>query len=163
MASGDTALAKGLASSIIRDVRETSGAMQEVQRALRQRKQLQMRFPKGVAGEIWLARLAEVSEATENEKWSIANEKLHSLSTDLQAYEIEIKEAKELHSFVMDEWKEMRRRLDSANIKADDEMRTSAESAVATATKSLNTGDVQSTLKALGKADELLENLRRRV
>jgi hypothetical protein len=163
MASGDTALAKGLASSIIRDVRETSGAMQEVQRALRQRKQLQMRFPKGVAGEIWAARLAEVSEAAENEKWSIANEKLHSLSTDLQAYEIEIKEAKELHSFVVDEWKEMRRRLDSSNIKADDEMRTSAESAVATATKSLNTGDVQSTLKALGKADELLENLRRRV
>ncbi|MBT3357235.1 MAG: hypothetical protein HN534_01175 [Euryarchaeota archaeon] len=163
MASGDTALAKGLASSIIRDVRETSGAMQEVQRALRQRKQLQMRFPKGVAGEVWAARLAEVSEAAENEKWSIANEKLHSLSTDLQAYEIEIKEAKELHSFVVDEWKEMRRRLDSSNIKADDEMRTSAESAVATATKSLNTGDVQSTLKALGKADELLENLRRRV
>jgi flagellin-specific chaperone FliS len=42
-------------------------------------------------------------------------------------------------------------------------MRTSAESAVATATKSLNTGDVQSTLKALGKADEIIENLRRRV
>jgi hypothetical protein len=163
MAAGDTALAKGLASSIIRDIRETSGAMQEVQRALRQRKQLQTRFPKGVAGEIWLARLAEVSEAAENEKWPIANEKLHSLSTDLQAYEIEIKEAKELYSFVMDEWKEMRRRLDSSNIKADDEMRTSAESAVVTSTKALDSGDVQSTLKALGKADELIENLRRRV
>jgi hypothetical protein len=63
----------------------------------------------------------------------------------------------------MDEWKEMRRRLDSSNIKADDEMRTSAESAVVTSTKALDSGDVQSTLKALGKADELIENLRRRV
>jgi hypothetical protein len=68
-----------------------------------------------------------------------------------------------LHSFVVDEWKEMRRRLDSANIKADDEMRTSAESAVAATTKALDSGDVQSTLKALGLADKLIENLRRRV
>ena len=43
--SGDSALAKGLADSVLRDVRATSEAMQEVQRALRQKKQIEARFP----------------------------------------------------------------------------------------------------------------------
>ena len=57
----------------------------------------------------------------------------------------------------------IRRRLDSSNIKADDSDRIAAENAVKTAADAYEAGDVQSCLAALGRADELIENLRRRV
>jgi hypothetical protein len=72
-------------------------------------------------------------------------------------------EADELLSFVQEEWIALRRRLDSSNIKADDSDRIAAENAVKTAADAYEAGDVQSCLAALGQADELIENLRRRV
>ena len=65
--------------------------------------------------------------------------------------------------FVQSEWSELRRRLDSRSIGPTDESRRATEAAVNEATEALDSGEIQNCLTALGNADELLENLRRRI
>ena len=163
LAKGDTPLAKGLADSLAREVRETSDAMQEVQRALRQKKQISARFPSGQANQFWQSRLEEVEAAASYGEWTNASQSLTSLTNDLATYESEASEAKELLDFVQSEWSELRRRLDSSSIVPTDESRRATEAAVNKATQALDSGQIQDCLTALGKADELLEGLRRRV
>ena len=93
--SGDFALAKGLADSVLRDVRETSDAMQEVQRALRQSKQITAGFPSGAAAEEWEVRLKQVDASAEAGEWTSAAEELRSLTADLQALQVQMSEAEE--------------------------------------------------------------------
>jgi len=162
-AKGDAPLAKGLADSLAREVRETSDAMQEVQRALRQKKQISDRFPTGQASQVWQSRLEEVEAAASSGAWTNASQSLTSLTNDLATYESEASEAKELLDFVRSEWSELRRRLDSSSITPTDESRRATEAAVNKATQALDSGQIQDCLTALGKADELLEGLRRRV
>ena len=162
-AKGDLPLAKGLADSLAREVRETSDAMQEVQRALRQKKQISARFPSGTASQVWQSRLEEVETAASSGAWVNASKSLTSLTDNLATYESEASEAKELLDFVQSEWSELRRRLDSSSIAPTDESRRATEAAVNEATQALDSGEIQDCLTALGNADELLEGLRRRV
>ena len=53
--------------------------------------------------------------------------------------------------------------LVSANIKANDEMRMHAEKSLSQCKKYLDQGDIDSTRDALGRTDEIIENLRRRI
>ena len=163
LAKGDVPLAKGLADSLAREVRETSDAMQEVQRALRQKKQISARFPSGQANQFWQSRLDEVEAAASSGAWTNASQSLTLLTNDLATYESEASEAKELLDFVQSEWSELRRRLDSSSIVPTDESRRATEAAVNKATQALDSGQIQDCLTALGKADELIEGLRRRV
>ena len=163
LAKGDVPLAKGLAESLAREVREPSDAMQEVQRALRQKKQISARFPSGQANQFWQSRLEEVEAAASSGAWTNASQSLTSLTNDLATYESEAGEAKELLDFVQSEWSELRRRLDSSSIAPTDESRRATEAAVNKATQALDSGQIQDCLTALGKADELIEGLRRRV
>ena len=160
---GDSALAKGLADSLAREVRETTDAMQSVQRALRQKKQIISEFPSGDAKQIWEERLLQVETEASTGEWKNASNSLDSLTKDLAEYQSEVEDANELLQFVQSEWKELRRRLDSSSISATDEFRIATESAVNDASKALDAGEIQDCLTFLGKADELLEGLRRRV
>ena len=103
LANGDASLAKGLADSIVREIRETKDAMQEVQRALRQKKQITAGFPSGEAGDVWNQRLSDIEQSVENGNWKQASESLSILTVDLQGYHSEYKEAEELLNFVQDE------------------------------------------------------------
>ena len=69
----------------------------------------------------------------------------------------------DLWGFGQSEWSELRRRLDSSSIGPTDESRRATEAAVNDAAQALESGEIQDCLTALGKADELLESLRRRV
>ena len=160
MESGDSALAKGLADSVLRDVRATSEAMQEVQRALRQKKQIEARFP-DASKQKWSDRLQQVTESADSGDWASAAESLQSLTTDLQAHEHSISEASELVRFVEEEWKGLRSKLDSAGIGPGDASRMEAEKTVADAAASLSSGDIEACHAALASAGEHLESLGR--
>ena len=149
LAKGDVPLAKGLADSLAREVRETSDAMQEVQRALRQKKQISARFPSGQANQFWQSRLEEVETAASSGAWTNASQFLTSLTNDLATYESEASEAKELLDFVQSEWSELRRRLDSSSIAPTDESRRATEAAVNKATQALDSGQIQDCLTSL--------------
>ena len=161
MESGDSALAKGLADSVLRDVRATSEAMQEVQRALRQKKQIEARFP-DASKQDWSERLQKVTESAESGEWVGAAESLQSLTSDLQAHEHSISEASELVRFVEDEWKALRSKLDSAGISPNDPSRMEAEKTVADAAAALSSGDIEACYAALASAGDYLESIGRR-
>ena len=162
MESGDSALAKGLADSVLRDVRSTSEAMQEVQRALRQKKQIETRFPEA-SRQDWFNRLQQVTESADSGEWVNAAESLQSLTNDLNAHEHSISEASELVRFVEDEWKSLRSKLDSAGIGPGDSSRMEAEKTVADAANALSSGDIDTCHAALALAGEHLESLGRLV
>ena len=161
--SGNYSLAKGLATSIIRDIDRMSESMQSVQRGLRQKKKLIERFPEGKSGDFWNNRLNQIEEKADSEQWIEASELLDSLSKELQSFEKSKSEALELYLFLESEWFNLRKKLDSSNIKANDKMRISAESKISECKKLLDQGEIDSTLSCLGETDEIIENLRRRI
>ena len=93
----------------------------------------------------------------------IAAEELRSLAADLQALQVQMSEAEELLAFVEQEWMSLRRRLDSSSIGPADQTRMETEGAVKSAREALKEGEMSTCLSALGRADALIENLRRRV
>tara|TARA_Y100001970_G_scaffold46311_1_gene58264 strand:- start:20825 stop:22546 length:1722 start_codon:yes stop_codon:yes gene_type:complete len=157
--SGDFSLSKGISESISRDIRGTSDSMKEVQRALRQRKQLESRFPNG--GD-WASRLQSVSDMADSGDWEGASESLGSLTKELRDFESERDDAQELLDFLNKEWGSMRKRLDSAGIAATDEGRARSERLLAEADGYLAEGDIQACLSSLGEADSEIEALRMR-
>jgi hypothetical protein len=161
--SGNSSLAKGLATSILRDINKMSESMQNVQRGLRQRKKLTAVFPSGKSGDEWRNQLDDIEIKVNLEQWVEASELLELLTKNLQKYEKSKSEAQELYSFVESEWIDLRKKLDSSNIKVNDSMRMNAESKLSESKKLLEEGDIDSTLSTLGKTDEIMENLRRRI
>ena len=161
--SGNSSLAKGLATSILRDINKMSESMQNVQRGLRQRKKLTAVFPSGKSGDQWRNQLEDIETKVNSEQWVEASDLLESLTKNLQQYEKSRSEALELYSFVESEWIELRKKLDSSNIKVNDSMRMNAESKLSESKKLLEEGDIDSTLSTLGKTDEIMGNLRRRI
>ena len=161
--SGNYSLAKGLATSIIRDIERMSESMQSVQRGLRQKKKLIERFPEGKSGDLWNNKLNQIEEKADSEQWIEASELLDSLAKELQSFEKSKSEALELYSFLESEWFNLRKKLESSNIKANDKMRISAESKISECKKLLDQGEIDSTLSCLGETDEIIENLRRRI
>ena len=161
--SGNSSLAKGLATSILRDINKMSESMQNVQRGLRQRQKLTAVFPSGKSGDKWRNELKNIEEKVDLEQWVEASDLLELLTKNLQQYEKSRSEALELYSFVESEWIELRKKLDSSNIKVNDSMRMNAESKLSESKKLLEDGDIDSTLSSLGKTDEIMENLRRRI
>ena len=161
--SGNSSLAKGLATSILRDINKMSESMQNVQRGLRQRKKLTAVFPSGKSGDQWRNQLEDIETKVNSEQWVEASDLLELLTKNLQQYEKSRSEALELYSFVESEWIDLRKKLDSSNIKVNDSMRMNAESKLSESKKLLEEGDIDSTLSTLGKTDEIIENLRRRI
>ena len=161
--AGDSSLAKGLATSIIRDIKLTSEAMQNVQRGLRQKNKLIASFPSGMTGDTFRSQLKDIENKATSGKWVEASATLFDLTNDLQKYEKSLSEALELYSFIEDEWNNLRRKLDSANIEVNDDMRIDAEMNISQCKKLLDQGEIESTLISLGKTDEIIENLRRRI
>ena len=160
---GDSSLAKGLATSIVRDIKSISESMQNVQRGLRQKNKLIENFPKGSSGDIWREKLYQVEEKADSGDWVRSSNLLKEITDELQTYEKSFSEALELYSFLEGEWNDLRNRLESANIKPNDKMRLLAEKNLSQCKKYLDQGDIDSTRDALGRADEIIENLRRRI
>ena len=161
--SGNSSLAKGLATSILRDINKISESMQNVQRALRQKKKLVTRFPNGQSGDNWRNQLKNIENEANSEEWIEASRLLETLTKELQIFEKSKSEALELYSFVETEWIELRKKLDSSNIKVNDPMRINAENKLSECKRLYNEGDIDSTLSLIGETDEVIENIRRRI
>jgi len=162
MEDGNGSMARGLADSIIREITATEEAKSSMQRALRQRKSLRKRWEGHIQEDQWENRLQEILDDTKNEKWRVALQKMETLTSDLDALNAAQGDAEELLNFIENEWKDTRNRLESSGIGPQDKDRLACESEVSKARIALNSGDVDSCLKSLGKSDELMERLRRR-
>jgi hypothetical protein len=161
--SGDSALAKGLANSIIREINSTSEAMKKVQKALRQRKIMVSKIPSGKSNSDWMSRLESIVKTSNNGEWITAAKELDNFTSSLRDYQEEMKEANELLSFIEEEWINTRKKLDSTGIDALDDARISIEKNISDITQLLKEGEIQDSLKLLSESDLLIEEIRRRI
>ena len=162
MDEGNGSMARGLADSIIREITATEEAKSSMQRALRQRKSLRKRWEGHIQEDEWEERLQEILNDTKNEKWRVALEKMETLTSDLDAINAAKEDAEELLNFIENEWKDTRNKLESSGVGPQDKDRQACESEISKARIALESGDVDSCLKSLGKSDELMERLKRR-
>ena len=160
---GEFSLARGVSDGIIREVRKEREAMGDVQRALRQKKNIQKRWEGHIDADAWEERLKDVAAASKRKSWSHAAALLDRLTTDLDALDTASGDANELLTYVQDEWSKLRKKLEAAGIKAIDGERAACEKAVGNADSAYKEGRLEDTLTALGEADGLMEKLRRRV
>ena len=163
LASGNASQAIGLADGVVRTVERERAAMDDVLRALKQKKKLIKRFEGRDDQEDWAARMQAIVKAADDRVWSHAGMLLEQMTADLDREGHAMSEAKELHAFVVDQWSVLRNQCEAASIKPVDEDRRACEEAIATADDHLNVGRLQEGLDELGKADAAMERLRRRI
>ena len=161
--AGNASQAIGLADGVVRTVERERAAMDDVLRALKQKKQLTKRYQHRDDRATWDGMLQEVIDAADQRLWSHAGMLLERMTTALDNEGHAADEARELYDFVIEQWKVLRNQCEAASIKAVDEDRRACEEAVAEAETALEGGRIEATLAALGEADAAMERLRRRI
>ncbi len=163
MESGKASLAIGLADGVVRSIRSEGEAQSSVQRALRQRKSIEEKFPSGRSRQEWMSRLDEIESLASSESWLDASEKFSRLTSDLDSLASRTQEANEMLEFLNDDWQKLRKKLDSSGIGPDSPERSTCERALSSAADALSEGAIESCLESIGKADSAMESLRRLV
>ena len=161
--AGNASQAIGLADGVVRTVERERAAMDDVLRALKQKKQLTKRYQDRDDRTKWDDMLQEIVDAADQHLWSHAGMLLERMTTALDNEGHASDEAKELYDFVVEQWKVLRNQCEAASIKVVDDDRRACEEAIAEAENALKVGRVKATLDALGQADAAMERLRRRI
>ena len=161
--AGNASQAIGLADGVVRTVERERAAMDDVLRALKQKKQLTKRYQDRDDRTKWDDMLQEIVDAADQRLWSHAGMLLERMTTALDNEGHASDEAKELYDFVVEQWKVLRNQCEAASIKVVDDDRRACEEAIAEAENALKVGRVKATLDALGQADAAMERLRRRI
>ena len=163
LASGNASQAIGLADGVVRTLERERAAMDDVLRALKQKKKLKQRYEGRDDKDRWEAMLSDVVAAADDRIWSHAAMLLEQMTTALDRDGHALEEAKELYDFVAQQWAVLRNQCEAARIKATDDDRRAVEEAVAKAEAHLDVARLEEALDALGVADGAMERLRRRI
>ena len=163
LASGNASQTIGLADGVVRTVERERAAMDDVLRALKQKKKLRARFSDRDDRDTWDSMLADIVQAADDRAWSHAGMLLEQMTSALDREGHAMEEARELHEFVSEQWGVLRNQCEAAHIKAVDEDRRSCEEAIAGAEHALEVARIEEALAFLGTADAAMERLRRRI
>jgi len=163
LASGNASQAIGLADGVVRTLERERAAMDDVLRALKQKKKLKQRYEGRDDKDRWEAMLSDVVAAADDRIWSHAAMLLEQMTTALDRDGHALEEARELYDFVAQQWAVLRNQCEAAHIKATDDDRRAVEEAVAKAEAHLDVARLEEALDALGVADGAMERLRRRI
>lgn len=161
--AGSPSQAIGLADGVVRSIEAEREAMDNVRRALKQRKKLVAQYKDRDDKKDWDNRIASMEDAADLKQWTYANTLLDAITTDLDNEGQASDEALELYDFVTDEWKILRNQCDTNGISIEDENRRACEQAIALAGESLSGGRVEDCLNHLSEADASMERLRRKI
>ena len=160
---GNASQAIGLADGVVRTIEKERAAMDDVLRALKQRKKLVERYQGRSDEEKWALALEEIDQAAQAKSWSHAGMLLEQMTSGLDKEGKASDDALELYDFVMDEWRSLRNRCEAADISIDDEDRRECEQEIAQAEDMLGVSRIEECLDHLSKADAAMERLRRRI
>ena len=138
-------------------------AMDDVRRALRQKKHLIERWKDRADRDSWQSRFSDIESAVDELQWSHAATLLQRLTSDLDSEGKASEEALELLEYVQGEWKILRNQCEASSIGVGDEQRVAAEREVALALEAHQESSIDKTLQHLATADGLMEKLKRRV
>lgn len=163
LSSGNASQAIGLADGVVRTVERERAAMDDVLRALKQKKKLVARYTGRDDQETWDSMLADIVQAADDRAWSHAGMLLEQMTSALDREGHAMEEARELYDFVLEQWGVLRNQCEAASIKAVDEDRRSCEEAIAAAEQTLEVARIEEALEFLSSADVAMERLRRRI
>jgi hypothetical protein len=161
--NGNPSQAIGLADGVVRSIEAERTAMDNVRRALKQRKKLVAQYKDRDDKSEWEQRLAALENAADLKQWTQANALLDAMTTDLDNEGQASDEALELYDFVSEEWQVLRNQCDTNGISIEDENRRGCEQAIALAGEALAGGRIEDCLNHLSKADTAMERLRRKI
>ena len=161
--AGNASQAIGLADGVVRTVERERAAMDDVLRALKQKKQLVKRYEGRADEATWEASLKEIVEAADARSWSHAGMLLERMTAALDSEGKASDDALELYDFVMDQWRVLRNQCEAAGILVQDEDRRACEQAIAEAEAMLGVSNIEAALQGLAQADGAMERLRRRI
>ncbi len=162
-AQGNYSLASGLADGVLRELVKEREAMDDVRRALRQKKHLIERWKDRADRDVWQSRFSDIESAVDELQWSHAATLLQRLTSDLDSEGKASEEALELLEYVQGEWKILRNQCEASSIGVGDEQRVATEREVALALEAHQESSIEKTLQHLATADGLMEKLKRRV
>ncbi len=160
---GNASQAMGLADGVVRTIVAERAAMDDVRKALRQRKKLKKQFESRDDSKIWYSKLEEIDAAADEKQWTHAATLLDRMTKELDKEGRASDDALELYDFVMDEWRILRNQCEAAFIKVTDDDRRDCEQAIALAEEALGVGKITECLELLAEADSAMEKLRRRI
>ncbi len=160
---GNANQAMGLADGVVRTIIAERAAMDDVRKALRQRKKLKKQFESRDDSKNWQLKLDEIDAAADEKQWTHAATLLDRMTKELDKEGRASDDALELYDFVMDEWRILRNQCEAAFIKVTDDDRRDCEQAIALAEEALGVGKITECLDLLAKADSAMEKLRRRI
>jgi len=160
---GNASQAMGLADGVVRTIVAERAAMDDVRKALRQRKKLKKQFESRDDSKIWHSKLEEIDAAADEKQWTHAATLLDRMTKELDKEGRASDDALELYDFVMDEWRILRNQCEAAFIKVTDDDRRDCEQAIALAEEALGVGKITECLELLAEADSAMEKLRRRI
>ncbi len=161
--AGNPSQAIGLADGVVRSIEAERTAMDNVRRALKQRKKLVAQYKDRDDKSEWEQRLAALEDAADLKQWTQANALLDAMTTDLDNEGQASDEALELYDFVSEEWQVLRNQCDTNGISIEDENRRACEQAIALAGEALAGGRIEDCLNHLSEADTAMERLRRKI
>ena len=160
---GNASQAMGLADGVVRTIIAERAAMDDVRKALRQRKKLKQQFESRDDEKVWQSKLEEIDAAADEKQWTHAATLLERMTKELDKEGRASDDALELYDFVMDEWRILRNQCEAAFIKVTDDDRRDCEQSIALAEEALGIGKITECLELLSKADSAMEKLRRRI
>jgi hypothetical protein len=161
--NGNASQAIGLADGVVRNIERERAAMDDVLRALKQKKQLVKRFEGRDDEDLWRSALAEIVEAADARSWTHAGMLLERMTSGLDKEGQASDDALELYDFVMDQWRVLRNQCEAVGIGVQDDDRRACEEAIAEAESMLGVSKIEACLLSLAQADAAMERLRRRI
>ena len=111
----------------------------------------------------WEERIGAIEDAMKKNMWSTAETLHRALVKDIESGSKQVDDTGELVKFVEEEWRILRNQCEASGIGVDDDQRRACEAAVSEARSLLSEGDVEGSLGQLGRCDEYMEKLRRRI
>ena len=161
---GNASQAIGLADGVVRTIERERAAMDDVLRALKQKKNLTKRFEGRDDEAKWRAAcFTKSSKRPMSVLWSHAGMLLERMTAGLDKEGKASDDALELYDFVMDQWRVLRNQCEAIGIGIQDDDRRDCEEAIALAEEMLGVSKIEECLQGLAQADAAMERLRRRI
>ena len=159
--AGSPSQAIGLADGVVRSIEAERAAMDNVRRALKQRKKFVKQYKDRDDKDEWKQRLLEIEKHADSKEWSQANSLLETFTSDLDSEGVATEEALELYDFVVEQWQTLRNQCDASGISVEEPNRRLCEQSIGLAGEALAAGRIEDCLEELSKADISMEKIRR--
>ena len=163
MQSGNQAIVSGISDGIIREIESERAAMDNVLRALKQKKHLTKKWKDREDKSEWDAKLKEIESTAENLAWTHALKLLSDLTKELDGQSQIKTEIIELLEYLKEQWKILRNQCEASNMDVTESRFVKIDGTMSEINDNLEAGMYEKCFLQLSHVDEMMESLRREV